>query len=146
MQTYNIENILYETDVTHHILLLFAELLSFCLQSSNKHLRSCWLIMDPGQDDIIDGVEVSVKTLEELKDKHEEILKHLNTKKKTDPEVVLEYRINEVKRTFEEINLTVDEGQLILNLNELQKMLQLDKRKNEEELNKIKDRIVHVQV
>lgn len=102
--------------------------------------------MDPGQDDIIDGVEVSVKTLEELKDKHEEILKHLNTKKKTDPEVVLEYRINEVKRTFEEINLTVDEGQLILNLNELQKMLQLDKRKNEEELNKIKDRIVHVQV
>ena len=102
--------------------------------------------MDPGQDDIIDGVEVSVKTLEELKDKHEEILKHLNTKKKTDPEVVLEYRINEVKRTFEEINLTVDEGQLILNLNELQKMLQLDKRKNEEELNKIKDRIVHDQV
>ena len=102
--------------------------------------------MDPGQDDIIDGVEVSVKTLEELKDKHEEILKHLNTKKKTDPEVVLENRINEVKRTFEEINLTVDEGQLILNLNELQKMLQLDKRKNEEELNKIKDRIVHVQV
>ena len=102
--------------------------------------------MDPGQDDIIDGVEVSVKTLEELKDKHEEILKHLNTKKKTHPEVVLEYRINEVKRTFEEINLTVDEGQLILNLNELQKMLQLDKRKNEEELNKIKDRIVHDQV
>ena len=70
----------------------------------------------------------------------------MNTKKKTDPEVVLENRINEVKRTFEEINLTVDEGQLILNLNELQKMLQLDKRKNEEELNKIKDRIVHVQV
>ena len=28
MQTYNIENILYETDVTHHILLLFAELYS----------------------------------------------------------------------------------------------------------------------